>query len=238
MTSSGNTPGDSGRMPSSDTSDFSVTSVRFLLEMSSSPSVHHTLESVTLGDTNDINNFVLSENVIDSDLLLEETVSEIDFISGGLSTVDLDFEDVVLLLSKVGEVVLSVGNSSHDSCVLSDSVELNFNFLGILSLSLITRESFLLGLNPVLVESAESSLVEMVSPDSGKGSEASGGLDISDQSYDLEGRSLDDGDSFDFFLLVELSFGSVDFSEDVGHACFESSEGSEVRSLGSVISGE
>lgn len=225
-------------MPSSDTSNLSVTSVRLLLEMPDSPSVHDTLESVTLGDSNNIDNLVLSEDVIDSDLLLEEAVGEVDLISSSLSTIDLDFEDVVLLLSEVGEVVLSVGNSSHDGGVLFDSVELDFNFLGILGLSLIAREGFLLGLNPVLVEPAEGSLVEMVGPDSSKGSESSGGLDVSDQSDDLERRGLNDGDGFNFFLLVEFGLGSVDFSEDVSHACFEASEGCEVGSLGSVISGE
>lgn len=225
-------------MPSSDTSDFSVTSVGLLLEMSGSPSVHDTLESVTLSDTDDIDNLVLSEHVVDSDLLLEETVGEVDLISGSLSTVDLDFEDVVLLLSEVGEVVLGVGNGSHDGGVLFDSVELDFNFLGVLGLSLIAREGFLLGLNPVLVEPAEGSLVEVVGPDSGESSESSGGLDVSDQSDDLERRGLNDGDGFNLLLLVELGLGPVDFSEDVGHACLESSEGGEVGSLSPVVPGE
>lgn len=225
-------------MPSSDTSDFSVTSVGLLLEMSGSPSVHDTLESVTLSDTDDIDNLVLSEHVVDSDLLLEETVGEVDLISGSLSTVDLDFEDVVLLLSEIGEVVLGVGNGSHDGGVLFDSVELDFNFLGVLGLSLIAREGFLLGLNPVLVEPAEGSLVEVVGPDSGESSESSGGLDVSDQSDDLERRGLNDGDGFNLLLLVELGLGPVDFSEDVGHACLESSEGGEVGSLSPVVPGE
>ena len=114
LTSSGYTPGNSSGMPSSDTSDFSVTSVRFLLEMSYTPSGHDTLESVTFSDTNNVKNVVLTEDVIDSDFLLEESLDERNFVSNGLSSVDLDFEDVVLLLSQVlKEVVLSVDDSSN-----------------------------------------------------------------------------------------------------------------------------
>ncbi len=114
LTSSGNTPGNSSGMPSSDTSDFSVTSVRFLLEMSDSPSGNDTLESVTLGDTDHIKYFILTEDVINSDFFLKESLDERNFVSNSFSSVDLDFEDVVLLLSQVfKEVVLSVDDSSN-----------------------------------------------------------------------------------------------------------------------------
>ena len=113
LTSSSDTPGNSGRMPGTDTSDFSVTSVGFLLEMSGSPSGHDTSKSFTLGDTNNINEFILIEDIVDSDVLIEEGVSEGNLISDGFSSVDLDFEDIVLLLSDVfHKVVLGVDNSS------------------------------------------------------------------------------------------------------------------------------
>ena len=103
------------------------------------------------------------------------------------STVNLDFEDVVLLLSEVlEEVVLSVDNSSNNSAILFDSVELGLSSLGILGgFSLIAGEGFLLGVNPVLVESSKSSLIEMVCPYGGKSSQSSWGLNVSDQSNDL-----------------------------------------------------
>lgn len=133
LTGSGNTPGDTGRMPGTDTSDLSVTSVGFFLEMSNTPSLHDTSETFTLGDTDDVEELVLLEDGVNSDLLLEERVDKVDLVSGGLSTVDLDLEDVVLLLAEVlHEVVLGVDDGSHDGAVLSDSVELDFNFLGVL----------------------------------------------------------------------------------------------------------
>ena len=151
--------------------------------MSYTPSGHDTLESVTFSDTNNVKNVVLTEDVIDSDFLLEESLDERNFISNGLSSVNLDFEDVVLLLSQVlKEVVLSVDDSSNWGSVFSDSVEFNFQFLGLFGNSwLVAGESFLLGVNPVLVESSEGSLVEVVSPDSGKSSQSSWGFNVSNQ---------------------------------------------------------
>ena len=78
----------------------------------------------------------------------------------------------------------------------------------------------------------------MVCPDGSQGSQASGGFDVPDQTDDLKRRSFDDCDCLDFFEFIEFGFGSVDGSEDVGHAGLEASEGSEVRSLGGVISRE
>lgn len=78
----------------------------------------------------------------------------------------------------------------------------------------------------------------MVGPYSGEGSESPGSLDVTNKTDDLEGRGLDDGDCLDFFLFVEFGLGSVDISEDVGHACLEASEGGEVGSLCPVVSGE
>ena len=239
LTGTGDAPSDTSGMPGSDTSDFSVTSVRFLLKMANTPSVHDTLESVSLGNSENVNDFVLSEDVVDADLLLEEILGEADLITGGFTTVDLHLEDVVLLLSQVAhKVVLSVHDSSHHSGVFADAVQLDVNFGLVLGLSLVLGEGFLLGLNPVLVEAAESSLVEMAGPNGSQGSQASGSLDVANKTDNLQGRGLDDGNGFNFLLLVEFGLSTVDISEDVGHASFEASEGCEVGGLGAVISGE
>lgn len=240
LTSSGNTPGDSSGMPGTDTSDLSVTSVGLLLKVTDSPSLDDASVSLTLGYTDNVKDLVLTEDVVDSDLLFEVGVSEGDLLSNVLSTVDLDLEDVVLLLSEVlEEVMLGVDDGSHNSAVFSDSVELDLNALGVLGrFSLVVAEGFSLGIDPVLVESAESALVKVICPDGSKSSKTAGGLNVSDKTDNLQGRSLDDGNSLDLFLLVEFSLGSINISEDVGHAGLETSEGGEVRSLGSIISGE
>ena len=240
LTSSGDSPGDSGRMPGTDTSDLSVTSVGFLLQVTGSPSLHDTGESFTFGDTDNVDEFVLGEHLVDSDLLLEVLETEVDFLSDVLSAVDLDFEDVVPLLSEtLQKVLLSVGDDSHNGAVLFDSVELGLNSLGVLGdLGLVVGEGLSLGVVPVLVESSEGALVQVLGPDGGEGSQASGGVDVADQTHDLERGGLDDGHGLNLLLLVEFSLGSVDVSEDVGHAGLEASEGSEVGSLVGIISGE
>lgn len=236
LTSSGNTPGNSSGMPSSDTSDLSVTSVGLLLQVSHTPSLDDSSESLTLGNTEDIEDLILSEDVVNSDLLLEESMGEGNLI-GNASSVDLDLEDVVLLLSEVLEqVVLGVDDGSDNSAVLLDSVELGLNSLGILGgFSLVSGEGFSLGVDPVLVEPSKGALIEMVGPDGGKGSKTSWGLDVSNQTNNLERRGFNDGDGFNFLLLIEFSLGSVDISEDVGHTSLESSKGGEVRSLRGII---
>lgn len=145
LTSAGHTPGNTGRMPGSDTSDFPETSVRFFLEMANSPSVHDTLESVTLGDSDNVEAVVGAKDVVNADFLFEEVLDEVDLVGGSFASVDLDFEDVVLLLSQVAEeVVLGVHDGANHSGVLADAVQLSINFGLVLGLGLVFRESFLL----------------------------------------------------------------------------------------------
>jgi len=44
----------------------------------------------------------------------------------------------------------------------------------------------------------------VLGPDGGKGSETSGGFDVTNNTTNNNGRSFEDGTSFDDFLLVEL----------------------------------
>ena len=105
---------------------------------------------MTLSDTNSVKNIILAEDVIDSNLLFKESLNESNFVSNSFSSVDLDFEDVVLLLSQVFKEVVSLN----------------------------------------------------------------------------------------FFFFIKFSFSSVNISKDMGHTGFESTEGCEMRSLGSIISRE
>ena len=114
LTSTGNSPGHTGRMPGTDTSDLSVTSVGLLLKMAGSPSGHHTLESVSFGDTDHIEALIVTEDLVNSDFLLEERVSKLSLGRNVLATIDLNLKDVVLFLAKVlHKVVLSVHNCAH-----------------------------------------------------------------------------------------------------------------------------
>lgn len=162
----------------------------------------------------------------------------LDLLVNG-TTINLDFENVVLLLSQVQLVHLSMDNDSHDGAVLSHSVKLELEVLGVLSdLLVVLGEGLLLGVHPILVESSEGILSQLGSPDGGKGSESSGSLNVSDDTNNNDGRGFDDGDGFYGFLTVELGSWSVDGSQNVSHTSLETSEGSQVDRLSSVVTRE
>jgi len=90
--------------------------------MFNSVSFDDTLETFTSGNTDNINHFILIENGINIDGFFEISVSEINFLFGG-TTIDLNFENVVFLLSQLGEGFhLSGNNSTDDGTVFFDSV--------------------------------------------------------------------------------------------------------------------
>jgi hypothetical protein len=68
-------------MPCTDTSDLSETLVGFPWKLLGSPTVGNTLKTVTLGNSDNIDVFVLLEDGGDIDGLLEQTVSIADLVS-------------------------------------------------------------------------------------------------------------------------------------------------------------
>ena len=65
-------------------------------------------------------------------------------------------------------------------------------------------ESLLLGLRPVLVEPPLTFFTNELSPHSFQSSEASWSLDVTNNSNRDHGRSLDNGDTLNHFLLVDF----------------------------------
>jgi hypothetical protein len=167
-------------MPSTDTSDLSETLVGLARKLLGTPTGGDTVVSVTLGNGNDINHLILLEDARDVDGLLEELLAEGNLVGDG-ATVDLDLHKVGLLLLERGLSDLSVGEDTDDGAVLLDALELAGDggtvvlgvLLGVLG------ESLLLALVPVLVESALDLVAQMLGPDGGEGSKASGSLDVS-----------------------------------------------------------
>lgn len=151
LTSTGNSPLDVVRMPSTDTSNLTETLVCLARKLLGAPTRGDTVETVTLGDGNDINNLVLLEDAVDVNGLLEETVGEVNLVGNG-ATVDLDFHQVSLLLLEGGLADLSVGEDTDDGAVLLDALEFAGAALGVLLG--VASESLLLALVPVLVEAA------------------------------------------------------------------------------------
>jgi len=150
LTSSGNGESNSGRMPSSDTSDLSETSMGLSGKSLSSESLGNSTVSLTLGDTENVDHFILVEDLGDSDFLFEVLLGEVNLLGNG-TTVNLDFEDVSLLLSEVELVHLGVDDDSDDRAIFLNSVKLALSGLLVTPFLDVLGESLLLGVHPVLV---------------------------------------------------------------------------------------
>lgn len=181
LTGTGNSPLDVGRMPGTDTGNLAQTLVSLARKLLGAPSAGDTLETVTLGDGDDINHLILLEDAVDLDGLLEQVVGEVNLV-GDAATVDLDLHQVGLLLLERGLADLGVGEDTDDSAVLLDALKLTGDgstaalgvLLGVLG------EGLLLALVPVLVEAALELVAQMLSPDGGERAETTGSLDVSD----------------------------------------------------------
>lgn len=222
-------------MPSTDTSDLSVTSMGLLWQQLGAPSLGDSTETLTLGNTDDVNETSGGEHVADADFLLEELDSEVNLL-GDLASVDLDLDHVGLLLVHIlGELWLVMADGSDHGAVLFHSGELDLE-LGVAEAAHVLGEGFLLTVVPVSVEPSLELVAEGAGPGGGHGSESLWGVDVADQTDNLHWWGLDDGDSLKSLLVVEDGvLVSLDLSHDVGHASLESGEGSEVWLLGGVI---
>src|SRR6266545_4207633 len=81
LTSTSNREHNLGRMPCSDTSNFAETLVSLTRQFLGSPSVSDPLKSVTLGDGNNIDIFILLKHCRDIDRLLEKFMGIFDLVS-------------------------------------------------------------------------------------------------------------------------------------------------------------
>merc|ERR1711976_1015946 len=178
LTASSNGVGNSGWMPSTNTSDLSETSVRFSGKFLGTPSAGYTLSSVTLSDTNAVSVVVGGEDFVDWDLLFEETLGEVD-LGSGATTVDLELDDMRFLLFEWEECHLGVCAESNSLAVLFDLVQAGVDgsfsfspFFGVLG------ESQFLGSAKVLVESSFALVRNVLGPDGLEGSETSWSFDV------------------------------------------------------------
>ena len=123
LTSTGDGEHDLRRMPGTDTSNLSETLVSFSWELLGSPSVSDTLETVALGDSDNIDVLVLFEDGGDINGLLEEIVGVFNLVGDG-STVHLNLHEMSLLLAQASLADLSVGKNTDDSAVFADALQL------------------------------------------------------------------------------------------------------------------
>jgi hypothetical protein len=235
LTGTGQSETASGRMPSTDTSDLSETTMRLAGKSGNTPTGDDTLGTVTASGGTDINGLTKSEDRVDVEVLLEEVLGEVNLVGDG-SSVELDLAKVGHLLSQLDLADLGVGKHTHHSTVLLDAVQLKLDVLGLLGVLLgVLGESLSLGAVPVFVESALDLIGQMLGPHGGQGAKTMGGLHVSDNTNHSHGGSLEDGDSLNTVLLVDhLGTGTLDLTHNVGHTSLVTNEGGKRHRGGRV----
>ncbi len=242
LTASGDRPLDGSGMPGTDTGNLTETSMRLTVQSRDTESLDDTACSLTAGNTDSVDALGLLEDLSDADLLLEFVLGPVDLLVNG-TTVDLDFEHVCLVLAECKLADLSGADDTDDSSVLLDSLEITGVVslgVGVLVLAVdILGESLLLGLHPVLVESALHVVVHVLGPDGGECAHTTGSLNVTDESDDLHGWALDNGASVNDILLDDLlTLTAFLVLDDVSHASLVAHEGGKVDGLGGVVTGE
>jgi len=236
LTRTGNCVAHATRMPCADTSNLAETFVSFAGKLGDTPTLDHALVSVTTSDADYVDHFVLGEHTVDGYGFLEETVCEVDFLGNGAS-VDLDLHDVRLLQADLDLANLGVNDGTNHSAVFLDTRELAVDSPSlIIGKTLgVFAEGLPLGAVPVLVKTTLDFLAQMRSPNGGKGAEALGSLDVTNQTNNDHGGDFKDGDRLQNFTLVHLGTQLIQIANNVGHASLVTQEGSDVGGFAWII---
>jgi len=236
LTGTGDSGGHTGRMPRSDTGNLSETSVCLTGKTGDTPTSGHTLVTATLGNTDNVNVFVLVEDGVNSDFLFEESLGKVD-LGGSISSVDLDFHNVSLLQSKVELLDLGMGDDTNNGAELLDAFEFGIDALSAIFgvLGGVFGKGLLLGTVPVLVHASLEFFVQVLGKDGGKSAKTLGGFDVSDDTNHNHGWGFNDGNRIDDLTLVHESSGTIDTTDDVGHTGLVSTEGGQVGSITGVV---
>jgi len=204
LTGSGNRVGYSGWMPCTNASDLPQTLVGLARKLLGVPTGGYTFLSLSFVDTDDVDHFILGEDSVHVDWLLEEGASVVDLVADG-TTVDLDFHDVRLLGSQWKKLHLGVCDDTDDFAVLLHLLEISLDLLlAILILPFATglAESLLLGFVPVLVESSLAFFADVLGEDGLESTEPTWSFNVSDSTNHNHGRGLQDSDGIDNLLFV------------------------------------
>lgn len=240
LTGTGDAEANARWMPGTDTGDLTETLVGLTGKAGGSPTGGDTFVTLTLGGGKGVDQLVLAEDGVDSDLLLKERLGELNLVGRG-SSVDLDLHNVSSLLSKLNETDLGMSDNTDDRAIFSDLLEFSidalFTVVGSVLLGVL-GEGLLLGAIPVLVEASKELLAQVLSPHGGKGTESGGSVNVANNTNDEHGRSLKDSYGLYDFLLVELSSRALDLTDDLVHASLVSHEGSKMRWESSVVARE
>jgi len=239
LTSTGNSPCNMGRMPCTNTSNLTVTTVSLARKVTDTKALDNTLEAVALSDTNNIDGLVHGEDRVDGDVLLKEADGKVELLLDIGTTVDLDLHEVGLALTDRRKTDLGVGNNTHNSALAGKLLELGLHGLLKVLVGSIVSVGLLLADAPVLVEAALALVADVLSPHGTDRAETARSVLVADKTDNNHGRSLDDGHTLEDLLLVEeLAHGTVDITDNVRHASLVAKEGSKVGLLRGIVLGE
>lgn len=236
LTGTWDTPHNTGWMPSTDTSNLAETLVSLAWKLGSTPTGSDTTETFTVGDTDNIDVLILLNDRGAFNFFFKVSNSPVDFVGDG-ATVQLDLQKMSLLLTDASLSWKRVGQDTDDGTMGLDTGNLLLDTAGS-SLLGVLGESLLLGDGPILVETATDILAQMFSPNGGKGAQTSWSFDVTNETNNNHGWSLDDGDSLDNLFFVELGAWAVKVTHNVTHTSLETDKGGHVDWLCWVIFGK
>lgn len=137
-------------MPSTNTGDLTQTLVSLAGQLLAVPTRGDSLETSSLGHTNHVDHFVLSEHIVNQNGLFKMLASPVNLLSDG-ATVHLDFHKVCLLLAFLHQTNLGVSEHTNHGTILLDSSQIIVDLTLASWISPLlggTSESLLLGLVP------------------------------------------------------------------------------------------
>ena len=203
LTSAGDGELHAGRVPRADARDLAQTSVRLARQASHAPPRDDALVSVTFRGASNVDLLALRKDVGDGHLLLEELEAEINLLGDG-AAVDLDLEHVRLLLAQVHLLDLRVRDDADNLRKFLDLLDLLGDLLVVRLLLLVARKRLALGPVPVLVKSTQDLIREMRRPHRRERAQAGWRFRVADKADDDDRGRLNDRDSLDRLLLVQL----------------------------------
>jgi len=231
---------DSAGMPGTNTSDLAKTFMGLPWQLLGMPTGGHTLESFSLGDTNDVDHFVFGKDLLDGDLLFEVLTGKVDLIGDG-STVQLDFHNMSLLLTAFQKSLLGVTDHTDNLAILLDLRQVLFDLLFahiVFPLKAGFSKGLLFRFAPVLVEATLALDIDVFGPNGLKGTKTTRSLDVANHADGDQWWGLEDGDGLDDFTSSALGSGTFDFTDNVSHTGFEAQKGRKMDGLLGVILGE
>uniref|UniRef100_A0A3B5KN74 Uncharacterized protein n=1 Tax=Takifugu rubripes TaxID=31033 RepID=A0A3B5KN74_TAKRU len=221
-------------MPGTDARHLPQTTMRLARKLLCVPTAGDTWDTVTLGDPDDVDHLVLGEDRVDGDGLLQLLAGPVHLVRDG-AAVELHLHQVRLLLPDGQQLMnanLCVGDDADDLTILLHQVKVLLQLLLaliVLPLLAVFGKSLLLGLVPViLVEAALALVADVFSKDGLKGTETTGGVDVTHDPDHDHGRGLHDGDGLHHLLLAHHHISTLKLSQ----------EGRHVHGFAGIILGE